>query len=91
MMKRTNSWPVAAKYLFSLLFLLLTAPVFAQVKEAVADGDDDGEADSTLLVGLAGDTIARPWPQSVQHRLGRLLTSDMFQTSQVGLLSLIHI
>ena len=86
MMKRTNSWPVAAKYLFPLLFLLLTAPVFAQVKEAVADGDDDGEADSTLLVGLAGDTIARPWPQSVQHRLGRLLTSDMFQTSQVGLM-----
>ena len=72
-----------------LLFLLFSVvPVMAQT-DVVDDNDDN---DTTLVADSAwadslvhrGDTLA--WPKNVQAEIEQLLKSDMFKTSQVGIM-----
>src|SRR3712207_1421914 len=83
MIKMYNLIGETKKYLFTLLFILLACPVFGQVDNEVRDDDDSDEPDSAMVDSLLNDSVARPWPQGVQHRLAQLLESDMFETSQV--------
>src|SRR3712207_2258077 len=86
MIKMYNLIGETKKYLFTLLFILLACPVFGQVDNEVRDDDDSDEPDSAMVDSLLNDSVARPWPQGVQHRLAQLLESDMFETSQVGMM-----
>jgi len=43
-------------------------------------------ADSLLVDSLAADTLSLPWEQAVRVHLSSLLESEMFGTSQVGLM-----
>lgn len=86
MIKMYNLIGETKKYLFTLLFILLACPVFGQVDNEVIDDDDSDEPDSAMVDSLLNDSVARPWPQGVQHRLAQLLESDMFETSQVGMM-----
>ncbi len=69
-----------------LLFSMAAMPCMAQIEETVVDVDDSNVADSAMIDSVARDSIQLPWPQSVQAHIGRLLQSDMFETSQVGLM-----
>lgn len=69
-----------------LLMMALTAVMAVRAQVLVVDDDDDSVADSIAVDTLARDTLAMPWPQSVQTQMARLLESDMFATSQVGLM-----
>ena len=74
------------KYL-GLLFLIFTLPAAAQIEEETTeDSRSEIVADSTAIDSLVRDSVALPWPQSVQHYIDRLLQADMFKTSQVGLM-----
>ena len=74
------------KYLF-LLLSMLTLPAFSQIEnETIEDNDESDVADSAMISPLPDDTIALPWPQSVQNKLAILLRSDLLKTSQVGLM-----
>lgn len=76
--------------LYALLLLLLfsVVPVMAQT-DVVDDSDDN---DTTLVADSAwadslvhrSDTLA--WPKNVQAEIEQLLKSDMFKTSQVGIM-----
>lgn len=79
----------------ALLFMvaLLWMSLGARAQEVILNEEEDIElaADSLGLDSLAADSIARemaslPWPESVRVQLDKLLESDMFQTSQVGML-----
>lgn len=69
-----------------LLSCMAAMPCMAQIEETVVDVDDSNVADSAMIDSVARDSIQLPWPQSVQAHIGRLLQSDMFETSQVGLM-----
>ena len=69
-----------------LLFCMAAMPCMAQIEETVVDVDDSNVADSAMIDSVTRDSIQLPWPQSVQAHIGRLLQSDMFETSQVGLM-----
>lgn len=69
-----------------LLSCMAAMPSMAQIEETVVDVDDSNVADSAMIDSVARDSIQLPWPQSVQAHIGRLLQSDMFETSQVGLM-----
>lgn len=74
------------KYLW-LLFLVIALPMTAQTEdENIEDKEDSLSADSAMFDSLAHDSIALPWPKLVQHHIDMLLKSDMFKTSQVGLM-----
>lgn len=71
------------KTLLPLLFLALTAN--AQIH--FEDGDDDVlAADSLLVDSVLPEQQSLPWPQSVVAGIDNLLKSDMFETSQVGMM-----
>lgn len=71
------------KTLLPLLFLALTAN--AQIH--FEDGDDDALAADTLLIdSVSPEQQSLPWPQSVVAGIDNLLKSDMFETSQVGMM-----
>src|SRR3712207_7454863 len=72
MIKMYNLIGETKKYLFTLLFILLACPVFGQVDNEVRDDDDSDEPDSAMVDSLLNDSVARPWPQGVQHRLAQL-------------------
>ena len=56
------------KYLF-LLLSMLTLPAFSQIEnETIEDNDESDVADSAMISPLPDDTIALPWPQSVQNK-----------------------
>ena len=74
-----------SRLLTLLILLLSTAPLAAQ-NDDVIDDDDDSVADSTLIDSIVPDSLTLPWPQGLQHKLTKLLESDMFKTSQVGLM-----
>lgn len=74
-----------SRLLTLLILLLSTAPLAAQ-NDDVIDDDDDSVADSSLIDSIAPDSLTLPWPQGLQHKLTKLLESDMFKTSQVGLM-----
>lgn len=74
------------KYLF-LLLSMLALPAFSQIEnETIEDNDESDVADSAMISPLLNDTIIRPWPQNVQHKLTNLLESDLLKTSQLGLM-----
>ena len=74
------------RWLF-LLMALFSLPTFAQVEnEVIDDGDNESVSDSAMVDTLFNDSISLPWPENVQYRLRNLLKSDMFETSQVGLM-----
>lgn len=71
------------KALLPLLFLALTAN--AQIR--FDEGDDDALAADTLLIdSVSPEQQSLPWPQSVVSGIDNLLKSDMFETSQVGMM-----
>lgn len=71
------------KALLPLLFLALTAN--AQIR--FDEGDDDALAADTLLIdSVLPEQQSLPWPQSVVAGIDNLLKSDMFETSQVGMM-----
>lgn len=71
------------KALLPLLFLALTAN--AQIR--FDEGDDDALAADTLLVdSVSPEQQSLPWPKSVVAGIDNLLKSDMFETSQVGMM-----
>lgn len=71
------------KALLPLLFLTLTAN--AQIR--FDEGDDDALAADTLLIdSVSPEQQSLPWPQSVVAGIDNLLKSDMFETSQVGMM-----
>ena len=67
-----------------LLFLLLTLALPLSAQTIVTDNEDDETTDTTMVAALPSDSL--PWPQGAQHRIEKLLESDMFRTSQVGLM-----
>ena len=80
------------RYLLGVLaVMVLNLPLQAQV---VASSDDDEEVDSAMVDStaevvdsLVNDTIRQlPWPQAVQVGIDKLLESNMFETSQVGIM-----
>lgn len=76
--------------LYALLLLLLFSVVPVMAQTDVVDDNDDN--DTTLVADLAwadslvhrSDTLA--WPKNVQAEIEQLLKSDMFKTSQVGIM-----
>lgn len=71
------------KALLPLLFFALTAN--AQIR--FDEGDDDALAADTLLIdSVSPEQQSLPWPQSVVAGIDNLLKSDMFETSQVGMM-----
>lgn len=75
-----------SRFLTLLALLLFSVPLAAQSDDENNDDDDDGIADSTLIESLTPDSLTLPWPQGLQHNLNKLLESDMFKTSQVGIM-----
>ncbi len=63
-------------------------PLTAQTDDEVVDVDSDNDVDSALVDSIIdSDTVkCLPWPENVQTKVGLLLQSDMFQTSQVGMM-----
>lgn len=75
------------KNLFCLLVLGMYMPLQAQVVyEDIADNDSSEVTDVALMDTLSDDSVALPWPQNAQARIDKLLTHDMFETSQLGLM-----
>ena len=74
-----------SRLLTLLILLLSTAPLAAQ-NDDVIDDDDESVADSSLIDSIVPDSLTLTWPQGLQHKLTKLLESDMFKTSQVGLM-----
>lgn len=71
------------KALLPMLFLALTAN--AQIR--FDEGDDDALAADTLLIdSVSPEQQSLPWPKSVVAGIDNLLKSDMFETSQVGMM-----
>lgn len=71
------------KALLPLFFLALTAN--AQIR--FDEGDDDALAADTLLIdSVSPEQQSLPWPKSVVAGIDNLLKSDMFETSQVGMM-----
>ena len=74
------------RYLIGFLFAICL-PMFAQTDDKISE--DKNEAIDTILVeedSLAKDSLALPWPRSAQYKIDKLLKSDMFKTSQLGLM-----
>lgn len=77
--------------LYALLLLMFFAvvPVMAQTDVAeVADDDNDTTlvADSAWVDSLIQRNDTLVWPKNVQAEIEQLLQSDMFKTSQVGVM-----
>lgn len=74
--------------ILSLLFLFLFLPLSAQTdNETLLDENDTvAIADSAIDNTLTVHTDSLPWPQNVQAGIDELLRSEMFQTSQVGIM-----
>lgn len=65
--------------------LLLPLSLYAQTESETLE-EITQYVDSTELDSLSTDSLALPWPQSAQVRINQLLQSDMFKTSQVGIM-----
>lgn len=76
--------------LVSLLWLLLLGigmPLQAQtVYEDIEDNDTTHFDESVMTDGQEEERVTLPWPQSAQAHIDQLLQSDMFETSQLGLM-----
>ncbi len=70
-----------------MLLLGMYMPLQAQVVyEDIADNDSSEVTDVALTDTLSDDSVALPWPQNAQARIDKLLTHDMFETSQLGMM-----
>ena len=70
-----------------MLVLGMYMPLQAQVVyEDIADNDSSEVTDVALTDTLSDDSVALPWPQNAQARIDKLLTHDMFETSQLGMM-----
>lgn len=75
------------KILSWLLVLGMYMPLQAQVVyEDIADNDSSEVTDVAVMDTLSDDSVALPWPQNAQARIDKLLTHDMFETSQLGMM-----
>lgn len=54
------------------------------VTKAYETEDDDSVSADTLVVDNTADAL--PWPQNIQARIDKLLTDDLFETTQVGIM-----
>lgn len=69
------------------LMLTMVLAARAQVNtKNFEDEDSTNVPDAALIDTLRKDSMNLPWPQSVQLQLDRLVGSDMFKTSQLGLM-----
>ena len=69
--------------------LMLTTVLAARAQvntKNFEDEDSTNVPDAVLIDTLRKDSLNLPWPQSVQLQLDRLIGSDMFKTSQLGLM-----
>ncbi len=79
-------------YVLLLLMFFAVVPVMAQTDVAEVADDNDDDNDTTLVADSAwvdsliqrNDTLV--WPKNVQAEIEQLLQSDMFKTSQVGVM-----
>lgn len=78
------------RYMRGILCGLMLTTVLAaraQVNTKNFEDEDNGNTlDAALIDTLRKDSLNLPWPQSVQLQLDRLVGSDMFKTSQLGLM-----
>ncbi len=59
-------------------------PVTAQTDDTVVDNDESNTPDS-VSVDTATVATSLPWPQNIKVKLDTLMTSRMFETSQLGM------
>lgn len=76
------------KVLFCCLWSLfaLTIVQAQNIEDEYTEDNDTLETDSVWVDSLIIRNDTLPWPQNVQAKIDRLLTHDMFQTSQLGLM-----
>ncbi|EFA44030.1 D-alanyl-D-alanine carboxypeptidase/D-alanyl-D-alanine-endopeptidase [Hallella bergensis DSM 17361] len=76
------------KVLFCCLWSLfaLTIVQAQNIEDEYTEDNDTLETDSVWVDSLIIRNDTLPWPQNIQARIDRLLTHDMFQTSQLGLM-----
>lgn len=71
------------------IFLCIAALLFAaslQAQTILIDDENEDVADTLVLDSVPRETLSMPWPQAVRVQIDRLLESDMFKTSQVGMM-----
>ena len=69
-----------------VLGLLLSLCCLQGAAQTDFEIESDSVSDSIATDTLKADSVALPWPESVVYHINRLLTDDMFQTSQVGIM-----
>lgn len=76
------------KVLFCCLWSLfaLTIVQAQNIEDEYTEDNDTLETDSVWVDSLIIRNDTLPWPQNVQAKIDQLLTHDMFQTSQLGLM-----
>lgn len=76
------------KVLFCCLWSLfaLTTVQAQNIEDEYTEDNDTLETDSVWVDSLIIRNDTLPWPQNIQAKINRLLTHDMFQTSQLGLM-----
>ncbi len=70
--------------LLLLAMLVAVTPVMAQTDDTVVDNDDSNTPDS-VSVDTTHVMSSLPWPQNIKVKLDKLMTSKMFETSQLGM------
>ena len=91
MMAENNDNYKKMRYLGRILTWLFALTLALPLQAQVANTEIEKENDSTAVDSLWNDSAVvkndtLPWPQNVQRAIDELLKSDMFQTSQVGLM-----
>ena len=71
---------------FWLLAALVPVQAGAQKGVDIPASNSAVATDKALSDTLKADSLCLPWPQSASQKISKLLQSDMFQTSQVGLM-----
>lgn len=94
--KPSYSFCLSRRWLFHAIVALLGMVLIPEVKAQVIISDpvttrDYPDSDTIVVDTLhvdSNETVSPtlPWEQRIRHELNRLLTADMFHTSQVGLL-----
>lgn len=76
------------KVLFCCLWSLfaLTIVQAQTIEDEYTEDNDTLETDSVWVDSLIIRNDTLPWPQNIQAKIDQLLTHDMFQTSQLGLM-----
>ena len=81
-----NRMTIHVRLIAALLLIICVGPLHAQTDDENYDeGDTIAVADSSYADSVSAHNDL-PWPQNVQASIDELLQSDMFQTSQVGMM-----